>query len=167
MLNDVDSEHEVILKTVWAGMIATPNPKNCNPHNPNCYPYWRNWDSNPCCIWFRMIWECFWESSTERMDRLNTLFTIDTQIIHSFTFRTNLLSTWNSVQAHKIHQAFQSLVFTIYRRKRTKRVWQLARLQWSHVAKLAWRFFLIAIRATFLKTFMYGINCYEITTISA
>jgi len=75
----------------------------------------------------------------ERMDTFATItFKIDSQIIHGFTFRSHLLSAFGvRYMVKKPITLFKDLCALRIKENVKHLVWQLASLQWSHIAKMA------------------------------
>jgi len=80
----------------------------------------------------------------ERMYTFTTLFPIDTHIIHGFTFRTYLLSTYEfRYMLKRTMNVFRVLCALRIEGNVKKPVQQIGRVQWSNVAEMARRLFLI------------------------
>ena len=79
---------------------------------------------------------------------LTTIFTINAQVLHRFTFGTHLLST---IEIRNVLKGsimlFKVLCALRVKEKIHKPVFQLARFQWSHVPKMAGKMVLITIIA--------------------
>ena len=64
----------------------------------------------------KIVYKFAYWALPKRVHMFSTLFTIDTQIIHDFTFRTHVLSTCVLVHTKKSHHAYQGLLCSPYQK---------------------------------------------------